>query len=57
MSILVLMIPMALLLGFGFLMAFLWATSEGQFDDVETPAHRILHEDSLERKNSEACAL
>ncbi|WP_413288140.1 cbb3-type cytochrome oxidase assembly protein CcoS [Bdellovibrio sp. HCB337] len=49
MSILVLMIPMALLLGFGFLMAFLWATNQGQFDDVETPAHRILQDDPIER--------
>lgn len=42
MNILVLMIPMALLLGIGFVAAFLWATSKGQFDDLETPAHRIL---------------
>ncbi len=42
MNILVLMIPMALLLGIGFIAAFLWATSKGQFDDLETPAHRIL---------------
>lgn len=42
MNILVLMIPMALLLGIGFVTAFLWATSKGQFDDLETPAHRIL---------------
>lgn len=42
MSILMMMIPMALLLGFGFVMAFIWATKNGQFDDVETPSHRIL---------------
>lgn len=53
MSILVLMIPMALVLGFGFLGAFLWATAQGQFDDVETPAHRILQDDSQERNYSE----
>ncbi|MFP5519722.1 MAG: cbb3-type cytochrome oxidase assembly protein CcoS [Bdellovibrionia bacterium] len=49
MNILVLMIPMALLLGFGFVMAFMWATNKGQFDDLETPAHRILN-DEKERK-------
>ncbi|MGZ3744140.1 MAG: cbb3-type cytochrome oxidase assembly protein CcoS [Pseudobdellovibrionaceae bacterium] len=49
MNILALMIPMALLLGFGFVGAFLWATSQGQFDDVETPAHRILQDDPQER--------
>lgn len=51
MNILTIMIPMALLLGIGFVAAFFWATSKGQFDDVETPAHRILNDDN-ERKNS-----
>lgn len=51
MNILILMIPMALVLGLGFVIAFLWATSKGQFDDLETPAHRILKDDN-ERKNS-----
>lgn len=45
MSILILMIPMALLLGLGFLGAFLYGVGSGQFDDVETPAHRILSDD------------
>ncbi len=50
MNIVILMIPMALLLGLGFVAAFFWATAKGQFDDLETPAHRILNEDH-ERKN------
>lgn len=50
MNIIILMIPMALLLGFGFVAAFFWATSKGQFDDLETPAHRILLDDNNERK-------
>ena len=45
MSILYLMIPMSLLLGAGFVTAFLWATQKGQFDDLETPAQRMLNED------------
>lgn len=49
MNVLMLMIPMALLLGLGFVMAFIWAANKGQFDDMETPAHRILKEDN-ERK-------
>lgn len=52
MNIILLMIPMALLLGLGFVTAFMWATSQGQFDDLETPAHRILINDDNERKNS-----
>lgn len=51
MNVLILMIPMALILGFGFVMAFIWATGKGQFDDLETPAHRILN-DEQERKKS-----
>lgn len=42
MNILILMIPMALILGFGFLWAFLWAVDKDQFEDTETPAYRIL---------------
>jgi cbb3-type cytochrome oxidase maturation protein len=53
MSILALMIPMALILGFGFTAAFLWASAKGQFDDVETPAHRILQDDLHERNERE----
>ncbi|MDG0816017.1 cbb3-type cytochrome oxidase assembly protein CcoS [Bdellovibrio svalbardensis] len=45
MNILILMIPMALILGIGFVSAFLWATSKGQFDDLETPAHRMLKDE------------
>lgn len=49
MNILMMMIPMAILLGAGFVGAFIWAASKGQFDDTLTPAHRIL-EDETERK-------
>jgi cbb3-type cytochrome oxidase maturation protein len=46
MNILILMIPMALFLGVGFVAAFFWANAGGQFDDLETPAHRILKDDN-----------
>lgn len=42
MSILIMMIPIAIILGGTFLAAFIWATSSGQFDDTVTPAHRML---------------
>ena len=45
MNILILTIPMALLFAGGFVFAFLWATSKGQFDDLETPAMRMLKDD------------
>lgn len=50
MNVIVLMIPMALILGAGFVGAFIWAAKKGQFDDLETPAHRILAEEPNERK-------
>jgi cbb3-type cytochrome oxidase maturation protein len=50
MNIIVLLIPMALMLAFGFVTAFVWATRKGQFDDLETPSHRILFEEPNERK-------
>lgn len=40
-----LMIPMALTLGLGFVGAFLYCMRSGQFDDLDTPAHRILQEE------------
>lgn len=41
------MVPMALMLGAGFTFAFLWATKKGQFDDLDTPAQRMLNEDDI----------
>ena len=40
------MISIALILSFSFVMSYLWASSHGQFDDLETPAHRILKDDT-----------
>ncbi len=45
MSIVYLLIPLALFLGLGFAAAFVWCASRGQYDDLETPAHRIFLED------------
>lgn len=45
MSAIYLILPFALLLGFGFTVAFAWMTAKGQYDDLETPAHRILIDD------------
>ena len=42
MNILLLLIPVALLLGFAGLAAFIWALRSGQFDDLEGAAVRIL---------------
>jgi cbb3-type cytochrome oxidase maturation protein len=42
MNILYLILPLALLLGFGFLAAFLRSSAIGQYDDLETPRHTML---------------
>jgi cbb3-type cytochrome oxidase maturation protein len=42
---LLLLIPVALALGLGGLIAFLWALRSGQFDDLEGTAARILFDD------------
>lgn len=52
MSIVFLLLPVALLLGIGFLLAFIWGASRGQFDDLETPAHRILLPDPSNEPNT-----
>lgn len=50
MNILFLMIPMALILGIVFVGIFFWAASNGQLDDLETPAHRILNDNQRQPK-------
>ncbi|HRK06940.1 MAG TPA: cbb3-type cytochrome oxidase assembly protein CcoS [Pseudobdellovibrionaceae bacterium] len=42
MEIVELLVPMSLALGLGFVIAFTAAVRLGQFDDCETPAHRML---------------
>ena len=45
MSILYILIPLALLLLGGAVWAFFWAVSSGQFDDLDTPAVRVIMDD------------
>lgn len=45
MSILYLLVPLALVLAGVAVGGFLWAVRNGQYDDVETPAIRLLLED------------
>jgi len=45
MSILYFLIPLALLILGGAVWAFFWAVGSGQFDDLDTPAMRILMDD------------
>lgn len=42
MSIVFLLVPIAVALAGGFLIAFIRESSRGEFEDLETPAHRML---------------
>jgi cbb3-type cytochrome oxidase maturation protein len=44
-SALVILIPIALFLGGLGLAAFLWSMNNGQYDDLEGAANRLLHDD------------
>lgn len=45
MDILVIMVPLAVALGGVFALLFVGAARAGQFDDLDDPAMRILHDD------------
>jgi cbb3-type cytochrome oxidase maturation protein len=44
MSILILLVPLALILGACFVGFFFWGVQGDQFEDLETPKHRMLLE-------------
>ncbi len=54
MNILFLLVPFAFLLGTVFLVGFLWANKQGQFDDLDTPSFRMLHDDERKGVNHES---
>lgn len=53
MSVLYLVIPIALVLAGTGLAAFLWAVRKGQFDDLDTPAVRMLFDDEEAEEDRE----
>lgn len=53
MSVVFVMAPIALVLAGIAVGAFVWATRDGQFDDTETPAHRMLFDDAERRDEPE----
>lgn len=50
MSVLYIVLPLALLVVLAAVIAFVWAARRGQFDDLDTPAIRALHEDPPARR-------
>ena len=45
MSVLFVLVPLALLLVIIFVAAYAWSSRSGQFDDLTTPAMRVLHDE------------
>lgn len=45
MEVIEILLPLALILGALFVGAFLWSARNGQYDDLETPRHRLLLDD------------
>ena len=45
MSVLLIVVPLALLVVGLAVGAYIWSAGNGQFDDLETPAIRMVHED------------
>lgn len=49
MSVIYLLISISILVAVCFLSAFLWAVKNGQYEDTQTPAIRILIEDTKKK--------
>jgi cbb3-type cytochrome oxidase maturation protein len=45
MSVIYILLPVAVVLAIAAVGAFIWAVRRGQFDDLDTPAVRVLHDD------------
>ncbi len=45
MSVLFIVIPLAIVIALAALGTFFWAVRGGQFDDLDTPSSRMLHDD------------
>ncbi|MEK7402336.1 MAG: cbb3-type cytochrome oxidase assembly protein CcoS [Gemmatimonadota bacterium] len=45
MSVIYLVLPLALVIVGAAVAAFIWSARSGQFDDLDTPAVRVVHDD------------
>ena len=53
MSVMFVLLPLALLFAAAALGVFIWAALSGQYDDVHTPAVRILYDDESAGRGNE----
>ncbi len=50
MSVIYVVLPLALVVVAGGIAVFIWNARSGQFDDLDTPALRVLHDDEAGRR-------
>lgn len=50
MSVLIILLIVSICISGGFLIAFLWSVKDGQFDDDQSPAQRILFDQKINKK-------
>ena len=53
MAVIYLLLPLALVVTVLFVVLFVWATRDGQFDDVKTPQIRVLFDEEGESREEE----
>ena len=53
MNVLYFILPISFLFAAGVVGVFIWATRTGQWDDLETPAHRILWDDEINQQGDQ----
>lgn len=51
MSVIIVLLFVSICIAGGFLFSFLWSVRDGQFDDIESPAQRILFETKHNKEN------
>lgn len=50
MSVLIILLIVSICISGGFLAAFLWSVKDGQFDDDQSPAQRVLFDQKINKK-------
>jgi cbb3-type cytochrome oxidase maturation protein len=53
MEVLLILLPISLILGFSFLFMFIMNVKNGEMDDLDSPAKRMLFEDTKKINNKE----
>ena len=51
MNVIILLIIVSICIAGVFLIAFIWSSEDGQFDDFYSPSQRILFDDHIESEN------